>query len=250
MKKINKKLNIEILIIASLYAIYTLSRNFTEASEKIAFSHAKTILKLENILHIDIEHAVHSFFSNKTYVYIFGNYFYGSLHFIATLFALFYVFFKDSKRYPLVRNTIVCSTLSSLVIFTIYPLMPPRLMPKNYGFVDTLAKHPTFWSFNSKAFAEISNQFAAMPSVHIVWSTWVVFALWSFAKTKLKQFLLLLYPMTTLFVIVITSNHYLLDAVGAIFVFMFGYLLSRIITSLTTRSAIDKTASLADIKAK
>jgi hypothetical protein len=248
--KFNKKLGKEILIITALYAVYTFSRNLTEASEQLAYSNAKTIMKIEEYLFLDIEYNLHSFFNDKTYVFIFGNYFYGSLHFIVTIFALFYVFFKDSKRYSLVRNTIVTSTLLSLVIFTLYPLMPPRLLPNSFGFVDTLAKYPTFWSFNSKAFSEISNQFAAMPSVHIVWSLWVVFALWPSTKTITYKTILISYPLITLFVIILTSNHYVLDAVGSLIVFGFGYLLSRIITSLTTRSAIDKTASLAEIKAK
>ena len=69
-------------------------------------------------------------------------------------------------------------------------------------------------------------------------------------KNNYKKAALFLYPLTTIFVIIVSSNHYILDAVGAFIVLTLGYLLSRIITSLTTRSAIDKTASLADIKAK
>ena len=47
----------------------------------------------------------------------------------------------------------------------------------SYGFVDTLAKYPTFWSFNSGAVNKISNQFAAMPSVHCAWALWCACAL-------------------------------------------------------------------------
>ena len=250
MVKINNKLGKEIAIIAALYSVYTLSRNLSDVSERIAFLHAKSVLKVEDFLHIDIEHAIHTFFRDKTYIYIFGNYFYGSLHFIATLFCLFYVFFKNQERYNQVRNTIVCSTLLALVCFISYPLMPPRLLPKSYGFLDTLSKYPTFWSFNSKVFAAISNQFAAMPSVHIIWASWCVYALYPRMNSKLKKMFLFLYPLTTTFVIIVTSNHYILDALGALLVLGIGYLLSRMITSLTTRSAIDKTESVAEINAK
>lgn len=248
--KIKRKLALEVALIGALYAVYSLSRNLSNASEKVAFSHAKTIMKIEDTLGFDVEHPIHHFFRDKTYIYIFANYFYGSLHFIATLFCLFYVFFKDPERFSKVRNTIIISTLIALVGFITYPLMPPRLLPASYDYLDTLAKYPTFWSFNSKGFAKISNQFAAMPSVHIVWSSWCVFALWPYMKNNYKKAALFLYPLTTIFVIIVSSNHYILDAVGAFIVLTLGYLLSRIITSLTTRSAIDKTASLADIKAK
>jgi hypothetical protein len=47
----------------------------------------------------------------------------------------------------------------------------------NFGFEDTLAKDPAFWSFNSGAVSKISNQFAAMPSVHCAWALWCAIAL-------------------------------------------------------------------------
>ena len=67
----------------------------------------------------------------------------------------------------------------ALIGFKLFPLMPPRLLlDASYGFVDTLARYPTFWSFNSGAVSKISNQYAAMPSVHVAWATWcaLVFA--------------------------------------------------------------------------
>ena len=41
-----------------------------------------------------------------------------------------------------------------------------------FGFVDTLAEYGGPWSFDSEAMASISNQYAAMPSLHIGWATW------------------------------------------------------------------------------
>lgn len=249
-KGLPRRLSIEIVIIGALYAIYTIVRNTTESSAANAFKHAKEIIAIEDFLHLNFEHSVNQFFLNHEWVLIASNYFYGSLHFIVTLFALFYVFFNDPLRYSRVRNTIVATTLFALVGFVTYPLMPPRLLPESYGYVDSLAKYPTFWSFNSDEFATISNQFAAMPSVHIAWSTWCVYALYPYAKKWWLKTLLVCYPLCTLFVITVTSNHYFLDAVGGWFVLGLGYLVSRIISSLTTRSAIDKTASLAVMSIK
>ena len=73
----------------------------------------------------------------------------------------------------------------ALIGFAFFPLMPPRLLDlaayafihHDYGFVDTLAKDPAFWSFNSGAVSKISNQFAAMPSVHCAWALWCACAL-------------------------------------------------------------------------
>lgn len=245
-----RRILVEVGILGALYAIYTFARNANEASESLALSNAELIIRFEKFLHIYVEQPIHEFFLNYEWIIVGANYFYGSLHFIVTIFALIYVFIKDPGRYSQVRTTIVLGTLIALVGFLTFPLMPPRLLDPSYGFVDTLAKFPTFWSFNSDEFATISNQFAAMPSVHIVWSTWCVFALFPYAKQQWKKILLCIYPCCTFFVIIITSNHYILDAVAGLSVFTIAYFASRMITSLTTRSAIDKTASLADTSAK
>jgi hypothetical protein len=60
----------------------------------------------------------------------------------------------------------------------------------------------------------VSNQYAAMPSMHIGWSTWCAFAIVMFARPMWVKVLGALYPLFTLFVIVATGNHFVLDAVG------------------------------------
>jgi hypothetical protein len=100
----------------------------------------------------------------------------------------------------------------------------------NLGFFDTLAKDPAFWSFNSGAVNKISNQFAAMPSVHCAWAGWCACALVPRLRHGWAKVLAVLYPVTTVTVIVVTANHYFLDAAGGFTVLGLGYLLSRLFT--------------------
>lgn len=244
-----RRILIEVIILGGLYGIYTYVRNHNASSATRAFQNAKDVIKFEETLKIYIEQSIHQFFLKFDWIIIAANYYYGSLHFIVTIFALFYVFFKDPGRYSHVRTTIVTATLIALVGFITFPLMPPRLLPESYGFVDTLAQFPTFWSFNSKEFAAISNQYAAMPSVHITWASWCVFALYPYMKSTWSKVLLITYPILTFFVIIVTSNHYIIDGVAGLSIFFIAYWVSRLITSVTTRSAIDKTASLAEMSA-
>src|SRR5262249_47373565 len=140
-----------------------------------------------------------------------ANYFYGSFHFIVTIFAGVFLYRRYSDDYPRFRNTLGIATGLALVGFTFYPLVPPRLLD-TYGvhtqFVDTLLKDPAFWSFNSGGMKDLSNQFAAMPSVHICWSTWCAFALGPRLKNPVLKVLAWVYPFITFTVIVITANHY------------------------------------------
>ena len=109
--------------------------------------------------------------------------------------------------------------------------MPPRLLPDSYGFVDTLAKYPTFWSFNSGAVSKISNQFAAMPSVHCCWATLVRARVRAARQTRWAKVLAIVYPVVTLTVIVLTANHYFLDAVGGFVVLGIGWVVAAHFTA-------------------
>jgi membrane-associated phospholipid phosphatase len=73
--------------------------------------------------------------------------------------------------------------------------------------------------------ASISNQYAAMPSLHIGWSTWCAIAVWPLLRRRWAKALVLLYPAATLFCIVVTGNHFWLDGVGGIIVFSVGSLI-------------------------
>ena len=159
------------------------------------------------------------------------NYVYGSLHFVVTAGVIIYLFRRQSDDYPRWRNTLAFTTLFALIGFISWPLMPPRLMPDSYSFVDTLAEYPTFWSFNSGAMNEVSNQYAAMPSLHFGWSMFCLCGLLPHLRRLGARAAIIAYPGLTLAAIVLTGNHFILDAVGGAIVFGLGYLVGRRFTT-------------------
>ena len=99
---------------------------------------------------------------------------------------MIYLYRKWSERLPAAGATrSAIATGLALIGFAFFPLHAAaparpahlRVREHDYGFVDTLAKDPAFWSFNSGAVSKISNQFAAMPSVHCAWALWCACAL-------------------------------------------------------------------------
>ena len=60
---------------------------------------------------------------------LFANYYYGSFHFIVTIFAGVFLYRHYSDDYPRFRNTLAIATALALVGFTLYPLAPPRMFP-------------------------------------------------------------------------------------------------------------------------
>jgi PAP2 superfamily len=228
---------VEILAILAYYGLYSFVRNANGANPPGAYPHAKQIISLEQHFGIFHEATIQSWALHFKPLIVSANYFYGSLHFIVTIFTGFFLYLKWSDDYPRFRNTLAISTGLALIGFKFYPLMPPRLLDTvgglhiaHYGFVDTLAKYPTFWSFDSGGMSHLSNQFAAMPSVHICWATFCAFALVPRLRNPVARVLAFLYPFFTLIVIVITANHYFLDAVGGLVIFGLGWVAAGKIT--------------------
>ena len=113
--------------------------------------------------------------------------------------------------------------------------MPPRLLDvlgdgRTFGFVDTLVEYPTFWSFDSEGMRTVSNPFAAMPSLHCAWAFWGACVLYPRVKSNWARVLAVLYPIATIYVVVATANHYFLDAVGGLVIFVVAYVLARLVT--------------------
>ena len=61
---------------------------------------------------------------------------------------------------------------------------------------------------------KVSNQYAAMPSLHCGWAMWVTASTFGLVRTRVMKVAVVLLPVVTIFVVVVTANHYLLDAVG------------------------------------
>jgi hypothetical protein len=220
----------EVLAVLAFYFVYSTIRNSTEGSPEEAFRNARQIIDWQQALGINHEEALQNWALNSKPLIVACNYFYGSFHFIVTIFAAVFLFRRFSDDYPLYRNALGIATALALIGFATYPLMPPRLLPPSYGFVDTLARYPTFWSFNSGAVSKISNQFAAMPSVHCAWAGWCALVLVPRVQVPWQKVLAALYPVLTVVVIVLTGNHYFLDAVGGFAALAIGFVVARLVT--------------------
>ena len=89
-------------------------------------------------------------------------------------------------------------------------------------YVDTAVEMGGLWSFKSEAIESISNQYAAMPSLHIGWALWCALILVPRLGPAWARALAVAYPFLTLFAIVVTANHWWIDALGGILVVAIG----------------------------
>ena len=223
----------EFLYILAFYVVYSMIRN-TQGSASVsvahALGHARDLIHLERVLGLYHERWVQQEFLSQRGFMEFWNLFYGTFHFVVTVVALIMLFRRFPQRYPLWRNALAITTAVALVGFAFYPLMPPRLLPASYGFVDTLKVFGSLWSFDSGTMHKISNQYAAMPSLHFAWATWSTVVLAPMVKRTWARSLVFAYPAATLFAIVVTANHYFLDAVAGAVIFAIGALGAAVVT--------------------
>jgi membrane-associated phospholipid phosphatase len=228
-------------LVAAFYLLYSLVRNqfgsavLAPGEQPVeAFENALRIIRWERWLGIYHEQAIQQVFLGWEWFIKFWNVYYGTLHFVVTGTVFILLFVRDKERFPRWRNALAFTTAFAIVGFMLFPLMPPRLLNEpppwggselatvDYGFVDTMDTVGGLWSFDDDTMASISNQYAAMPSLHFAWSTWCLLALWPLVRHTLSRALLLAYPVATVFCIVVTGNHFFLDAAGGAIVLAAG----------------------------
>ena len=224
---------VELAVVLVVDVVYESVRNANKAGAERAYDNALRVIDWQERLRINAEQSWQDWALRWEPLIVASNYFYGSAYIVVTVVGLIYLFRLFPDDYPLWRNTLAIGTLLALVGFATFPLMPPRLLPTmdpGFGFVDTLVSYPTFWSFESETMAKISNQYAAMPSLHCGWAFWGCAVFWPRVRSWWAKGLAALYPVVTITVVVITANHYFLDAVGGAAVMGIGFALARAVT--------------------
>ncbi|MFF8768880.1 phosphatase PAP2 family protein [Kitasatospora sp. NPDC015120] len=216
----------ELALIGLSYWVYSLVRNAVPEQESVAQKHAGWIWDLEHSLGIAVERSVNHAVDGVGWLITGMNYYYATLHFIVTIGVLVWLYRRHPGRYVAVRTVLFVTTAIALVGFYFFPLAPPRLMTDG-GFIDTVKTHGTWGSMASGPATHVSNQFAAMPSMHIGWSTWCGLTIFFLARRTWVRVLGLLYPVATLVVIVATANHFWMDAVGGLLCLLVGFLAAR-----------------------
>jgi hypothetical protein len=247
----------EILYVLAFYLLYSWIRNrfgSNSVGPEKAYEHARQIIDLEEAMGLYVEPTVQRWFVEpvagglrftfagaKPFLQ-FWNVFYGTFHFVVTAGALLWLYRRFPGDYRRWRNTLAFTTGLALVGFSLYPLMPPRLLSActdfgqciaGYGYVDSLRDVGGLWSFDSGTMQAVSNQYAAMPSLHFGWSLWSFCVLYPRVRHRWSKVLIALYPPATLFAIVVTANHYWIDAVGGALTLAVGYLLGSWLTNVT-----------------
>ncbi|WP_261569317.1 phosphatase PAP2 family protein [Frankia gtarii] len=210
---------VELLMLAVLYYSYTGTRSVADASAGEAMRMGHDLLRFETFLHVDIELSLNRWLQNVPVLAVVCCYYYATLHFVVTPGMLVWTHRRHTRHYAQIRWTLVVTTLICLVGFFLFPTAPPRLLTGT-SYTDTMSHFAGWgwWTGTASAAPNglegITNQYAALPSLHCAWSLWCGFLLVRFGRRLVTRILGVLYPAATFFVVMSTANHYLLDAVA------------------------------------
>lgn len=215
----------EILLIAGVYSLYDFTRFLVEGKTAVALDHGHDLLKLEKWIGLAPERALNKLFSAHIALGLSADYLYATLHYIVTPAVLVWMWRRHASSYPFARTVLMLATIFALVGYSLLPMAPPRLLP---GFIDTMSKfsHDGWWGSAASAprgLAADTNQFAAMPSLHVGWAIWCGWMIVRYGRHRLTKALGVAYPIVVSVAVMATANHYLLDVVAGGVVMGLGY---------------------------
>ncbi|MDX3312316.1 bifunctional glycosyltransferase 87/phosphatase PAP2 family protein [Streptomyces sp. ME08-AFT2] len=238
---------LELLLIRVTYAAYQQVRlaatgGTNSGGRARAETHGQQILDSERLLHIDVERAVNHWVAGAGWLRDFFDFYYTSFHFAVPLTVLAVLYVRRPADYRWARASLGFATLLALVGFWLYPLAPPRLMP-GLGVIDTVHGVQDFSKPDYGTLTALTNQYAAMPSLHFGWSLWCGLVIAIVARRQWVKALGLLHPFLTASSIVATGNHWVLDAAGGAAVVLAGFGLSYLLLGPRAQTAAGVTAA-------
>ena len=203
----------QVALVAAAIAAYFTARGFTDADPARAMRHANAVVGFEQRHHLHDELALQKLVIGHgrlidvlNWIYIWG-------HWPVIVAVLVWLLRAHPQPYRLLRNAIFISGAIGIVVFALYPVAPPRLA--GIGLVDTVtAQSHAYRVLQPPAFV---NQYAAIPSLHVGWDLLVGIFVFRFARRRVTRALGALTPVAMTTAVILTANHFVIDAaLGAI----------------------------------
>jgi hypothetical protein len=202
----------QVSLFAAAYLAYRLVRGMVEGDANAAFAHARDLIGLERTLHLFVEPSIQAWASGSHLVMVLSSWLYVNAQTTVTFGALLYIYLRHNRNFYFVRNMFMIAMAIALVGYTVFPTAPPRFMPE-WGFIDTVSDLTgVHVSHASAAATALFNPYAAVPSMHVAFALMIGWPLARLSRHRVVSVLWMLYPFLMAFVIVVTANHFIFDA--------------------------------------
>ena len=199
-------------LFGAAYLAYRLVRVLVEGDANAAFAHARELIYLERTLHVFVEPSIQAWASGSHALIVASSWVYVNAQTTVTIAALLYVYLRHNRRFYFVRNMFMIAMAIALVGYTVFPTAPPRFFPE-WGFIDTVSDLTGMHvNHSSGSMSAMVNMYAAVPSMHVAFAFMTGWTLARLVKPRIVRLLWILYPFFMAFVIVVTANHFIFDA--------------------------------------
>ncbi|MDP9826166.1 phosphatase PAP2 family protein [Kineosporia succinea] len=230
----------ELVLLGALWGVYSLSRLIASAEPQPALARARALLSFEQNTGLDLERGLNRFVVQHEWLGVAASFYYAAAHYLVTAAVLVALWAAGRPAYRRARNALVLATVIALSVYLTLPTAPPRFLP---GYTDVLASSARlgWWSHGDSlpgGLGRMTNELAAMPSMHAGWALWVALALHLVTTNRLLRGLGWLHAVLTAAVVVGTANHWLADvAAGWLVVAAAWVVVGYVVRTVGARSA-------------
>jgi hypothetical protein len=214
----------EIGLVALAFLLYFIVRGLVVDRAGEALSNAQDLMDAERGLGIFWEPRINEWVLGHEVPIRFFNFVYFWLDFPLIVAVGLWLYFTHRHEYTVARDALLISGAISLVIYNLYPVMPPRLLPTG-EFTGTLEAYSDL-SYQAQSMQAFVNPYAALPSLHVGWAMIIGGAMVLTLRHPLLRAFGVALPWLQLAAVVCTANHYILDAVAGVLVCLAGLALA------------------------
>lgn len=210
----------ELSVVGVAFLLYFLVRGSVVDRTGEAFHRAIRIIDLEQKWGFFWELELQTLIMGSRALVQFFNGIYFWLDFPLIVVVGLWLYFWHRHQYTITRDAILASGAIALVIYHLFPVAPPRLLP-GFGFVDTVAVFSNL-SYQAQSTQPFVNPYAAVPSLHVGWAVLLMLGIMGVTRSKAIWFLAALVPVSQTAASVLTGNHFIFDAVIGLVVALMG----------------------------
>ena len=214
----SRRVLLQVLVVVLGVCVYSAVRGLGGTDAAAAVDHAHDLVAVERALGIYWEPELQQLALRQDLVLDVLNSVYIWLHWPLLGVVLVWLVRRHPRQFLVLRDALVVSCAIALVVYALYPVAPPRL--SGLGLLDTVTtRSHAYRVLQPPGF---TNQYAAVPSMHMGWDLLLALMIVRCSATRAVRVAGWLLPPLMLAAIVLTANHWLLDAVAGAAVALVG----------------------------
>ena len=207
---------LQVLIVSAAWYAYHLVRGQIDGATSTALANGRALADAERSLGLYIESDAANWTAAHPAIGDLAAGIYVYCHFFLTAAALTFLYLRRNASFYFVRNMFVIAMAIGLAGYLLFPTAPPRLLPE-LG-LDDPVERLTGVTVDGASGDTFFNPYAAVPSMHVGFAVMLGLSLAATCRGWVGRVLWCTYPVLMSLAVVMTANHWWIDAVLGVMV--------------------------------